>query len=465
MNRLIEMSGHFHPVLVHLPIGFLLLALVFQFLGTREKYAQLQPAVRMTYLLGALSAVLSCLTGLSLGSGGDYDPGTLQFHQWFGISVAVLSFIGYWLSFRPVSLLRHIIAVIIFVLLIITGHLGGTLTHGEGFLTKGWNVDSAGSSTKKNIADVQQAVVFTDIVQPILNEKCGGCHSSKKQKGGLRLDGREWILKGGKEGLVYNNGDASGSELYKRLMLDPLEEKHMPPKGKPQLTEREIDLIHWWIDSKAGFDKKVNEFQQNGQVTAALQELRSSSAKKTETLPGEPVAAVSVNILDQLRKAGIAVVPVASNSNYLQASFVSMPHPGDSVVALLKNIRRQLVWLKIPGAKLQQRSWQLLGECESLVRLDIAHSNINDTTIAALHDLQQLQYLNLVGTKVSMKGIAQLKDLPMLTQLYIGQTRIPRNELAQLKQQFPKTYIDSGNYQVARLVTDTQVLKSPPVKK
>jgi uncharacterized membrane protein/mono/diheme cytochrome c family protein len=466
MNRLIEMSGHFHPVLVHLPIGFLLLALVFQFLGAKEKYAQLQSAVRISFLLGAISAVFSCLTGLSLSSGGDYDPGTLQFHKWFGIAVALISFIGYWFSFKPLSLTRHIIAVTIFILLIITGHLGGTLTHGEGFLTKGWQKkETDGSTNGKVIADIQQAVVFKDIVQPILDQKCGGCHSAKKQKGGLRIDAPEWILKGGKDGLVYIAGDAASSELYKRIVLDPLEEKHMPPKGKPQLSEQETNLIRWWIDSHAGFEKKVSESQPNAQVTAALHALQSSAPKKASEIPTESVAAVSPAILEDLRKAGIAVVPVAANSNYLQASFLSMPHPGDTVVALLKNIRKQLVWLKVPGAKLNPGSWQMLGGYTNLTRLDIAHSNINDATIMALQGLEKLQYLNLVGTAVSAKAITQLKKMTALTQLYLGQTRISHDELVMLKQQFPKTYIDSGNYQVANLVTDTQLLKAPPVKK
>jgi hypothetical protein len=240
----------------------------------------------------------------------------------------------------------------------------------------------------------------------------------------------------------------------------------MPPKGKPQLTEQEINFIKWWIESHAGFDKKVNQLPQNVQIAAALQSLQSApQAAMPASIPEGSVSAASPDALDQLRKAGIAVVPVATGSNYLQASFISMPHPGDTVVGLLKNIRKQLVWLKLPGANLQAATWKLLGECQALTRLDISRSNISDTTIAILQDLPQLQYLNLVGTKVSAKGITQLKDMKALTQLYLGQTTICGKELTQLKQQFPKTYIDSGNYQVARLVTDTQLLKPPPVKK
>jgi len=79
------------------------------------------------------------------------------------------------------------------LVLIITGHLGGTLTHGDGFLTKGFNGISKDSSAsvKKSIPNVQEAIVYSDIIQPILIDKCGGWHSAKKQKGGRRLDGKE----------------------------------------------------------------------------------------------------------------------------------------------------------------------------------------------------------------------------------------------------------------------------------
>jgi hypothetical protein len=50
MNALLAFFGRSHPVLVHLPIGFLLLALVFQWLARKEKYRDLLPAVRISFI-------------------------------------------------------------------------------------------------------------------------------------------------------------------------------------------------------------------------------------------------------------------------------------------------------------------------------------------------------------------------------------------------------------------------------
>ncbi|MES2002982.1 MAG: c-type cytochrome domain-containing protein [Bacteroidota bacterium] len=468
MNGLIEFIGRFHPVLVHLPIGFLLLALVFQWLSGKEKYAGILPATKIAFLLGMVSALLSCVTGWSLSSGGEYDEDTLSFHKWMGISVAAISIVGYLLVARPNTFLKRTISLITFLLIIITGHLGGTLTHGEGFLTKGISIKSGDSSklTRKNIANVQEAQVFADIIQPVLHDKCGGCHSATKQKGGLRLDGKEWILKGGKDGQVFLSGNADASELYKRVIMDPLEEKHMPPKGKPQLTEQEVNLLHWWINSNAGFEKKVKEVTQPAQIMPALLAMQSAAVTvKKAAIPDSAVEKISQDVLDTLRKAGIIVLPVAVNSNYLLANFVSIPKPDDTKVGLLRLIKKQLVWLTLSGVSISPASWKTIADCANLTRLHIDHSNITDDGLKSFSTLKHLQYLNLVATQISSQGVQSLKSLPELENVFLGQTSVKTNDFIVLQKMLPKVMLDSGNYHMEFIATDTQVVKASPVKK
>jgi uncharacterized membrane protein len=444
MNALIDFFGRFHPVLVHLPIGFLLLALILQWLSRKEKYMAILPAIRVSFLLGMISAVISCLSGWSLSLGGEYDESTLDLHKWFGISVAVFSLIGYVFSAKPNSLLKNTLSVTTVVLIIITGHLGGTLTHGEGFLTKGvFTSKDSSRSARKIIANVQEAIVFTDIIQPILIDKCGSCHSAVKQKGGLRLDGKDWILKGGKDGKILIQGDAKASELYKRIILDPLDEKHMAPKGKPQLTEQEINLVHWWLSSDAGFEKKVKDVAQPAQIVPALLAMQSAAVtQKKPAIPEGSVEAVSQSVLDTLRNAGIVILPVAVNSNYLLANFVSIPKLTDRTVALLGQVRKQLVWLKLGYANLSEDSWKMIGQCNNLTRLSIEHTNITDGNMKYLAELKNLQYLNLVGTKISAQGVQQLKELTQLEMLYLGQTIIKGNDfVSYLKRRYLSDHI------------------------
>ena len=464
---LTQLIGNFHPVLVHLPIGFLLLAVVLQLLARNEKYASLQNAISIAFLLGTISALLSCITGWTLASGGDYDETTLFWHRWLGLAVAFISSVGYIFSKNSLNKTKTVIAIILSLLIFITGHLGGTLTHGEGFLTKGFqsNTDSA-KSTRKTIANVQEAMVFDDIIQPMLKDKCTGCHNANKQKGGLRLDGKDWILKGGKDGKVLDIGKAEASELYKRVVMDPLEEKHMPPKGKTPLTEQEIALLHWWISSNAGFDKKVKEISQPDLIKPALMAMQSAATTmKKPMIPDATVESAKTVDLEAMQKAGIIVLPVAVNSNYLSANFVSIQKVDEQTIALLKPIKKQLVWLKLGYAELSNNSWKTIGECTQLTRLSIEHTNLTDDNIKELAKLNNLQYLNLVGTRVSAKGIQELKGIAKLESIYLGQTGVKSSDYQTLRSVFPKSVIDSGNYHVENLVTDTQLLKAPVVKK
>lgn len=468
MNAFTVFFGRFHPLLVHLPIGFLLMALVLQWLCNKKKYAAIEPAVPVAFLLGMISAILSCISGWSLATGGEYEEATLELHRWMGIGVAVVSVAAYYFSRQTKLVVKSILAVVLFLLILLAGHLGGTLTHGEGFLTKGLSgitKDSA-SSARKTIVNVQEVQVFNDIIQPVLLDKCGTCHSAKKQKGGLRLDGQEWILKGGKEGKVLTLGNAEASELYKRILLDPLEEKHMPPKGKPQLTEQEIALLHWWISSNAGFDKKVKEVEQPASLKPALLAMQSAAVTMQKpAIPDEPVEAAAPAILDTLRNAGIVVLPVATNSNYLLANFVSIPEISEKTVGLLQLISKQLVWLKLGYTSLTDKSWQLIGQCNNLTRLQVDHTNLTDASVRYLTSLPKLQYLNLVGTKITAQGVQQLKGMAKLESMYLGQTMVKGNDITVLQKLFPKVQIDSGNYRVENLATDTQLVKAPPAKK
>ena len=198
-----EIIGRFHPLVVHFPIAVLLVACLFFWLSKEEKFKSLNPAVSITLLIGAISAIASCITGYALSLSGDYDEELAGRHQWFGISVAVIAVIIYLLYYRKqFSRLVSAFTLLLCALIFITGHLGGILTHGEDYLASSFEdaaEDSSGKYPKKIIANVQEAGAYADIIQPILQQKCYTCHSNTKQKGGLRLDAAEWIYKGRKE--------------------------------------------------------------------------------------------------------------------------------------------------------------------------------------------------------------------------------------------------------------------------
>ena len=87
--------GRFHPLFVHLPISFILLALLVEVLSRAKRFAELKPASSFVLLLGFISAIGATTAGLLLSISGDYGGSTLSWHKWAGISVTVLAGIAY----------------------------------------------------------------------------------------------------------------------------------------------------------------------------------------------------------------------------------------------------------------------------------------------------------------------------------------------------------------------------------
>ncbi len=464
-----EFFGHLHPVLVHLPIGILLLAALFVWQSRKDKHENWQTIINIMLFWGMISAVAACITGYILSQGGDYDPRTVGLHQWMGISVAAISVITWYTRKKAMMQnLQWILAALLLLLLFITGHLGGSLTHGSDYLTAPLE-DLSGNDTaavvkRKPIANVQEALVYADLVQPVFQSKCYSCHGASKQKGKLRLDQPDAMLKGGKNGPAIVPGKPDESELIKRILLPREDEHHMAPKEKPQLTGQEVSLLQWWVSSGADFNKKVKDLQQPEKMKSVLASFQNAGEIKSEdALPLAPVEKADEAAIGKLKDAGAVILPVSQTSNYLEAAFITNP-PGNATVALLLPLKKQLVRLKLSNAPISDSALAIIGQCSNLIRLQLDHTNITDKGLSHLQSLNALQSLNLVGTQVTAAGVMQLKGLKNLHSLYLYQTRVEDKDWPQLNKAFPKVNIDSGGYKVQFLETDTVIVKPPKIK-
>jgi uncharacterized membrane protein len=456
------MIGSLHPVLVHLPIGILLLACLFQWLSVRSRYAFLQPVIPVILFWGMIGAVVSCISGYLLSQKGDYDAVLAGRHQWFGIGVAIFSFILYLLHKLSISeSLAKWLSLVLLVLITITGHLGGTLTHGEGYLTAAFTNDGSRQTSIKPIPDIKEANVYADIVQPLLSTKCYSCHGTAKQKGKLRLDSPEFILKGGKDGEVLSAGKADESEMIKRLLLPLDDDDHMPPKAKPQLTQNEIILLQWWVGSGAGFNKKVKDLQQTEKVKPVLLSLQSGEdmEKAITDVPDAPVERGDEQVISKLKQLGVVIIPVAQNSNYLSVNFVTAVPVADSMLQLLTVLKKQIIWLRLDNTAVSDTSMNHIAACISIIRLQLNNTPVADKGLAKLKSLTGLQSLNLTGTKVTANGLLALQKLEKLKTLYLYQTLVRSKDWNDLHKAFPSVQIDTGKYSVPTFATDTTLLK------
>jgi len=85
---------------------------------------------------------------------------------------------------------------------------------------------------------------FESKIRPVLVAECYECHDAKKQKGDLRLDYRQGLLKGGEEGAAIVPGDAKKSILIQSM--DYSHETLQMPKKRPKLDAKIIaDFVEW----------------------------------------------------------------------------------------------------------------------------------------------------------------------------------------------------------------------------
>ena len=266
-NWILQLLGRFHPLLVHFPIGLLVVALFFELLTIGGKRPALREGIHWMVYVGAAFGVLAALLGWLLRTYDDYSGDLVTNHQNVGIATAVFSVITALLLRNTLNgklsdyrVYRSGLMVTV-ILLAIAGHLGANLTHGEDYLTSVLPGNKDAYDISKSVAllaELKQSDSLSEIQQDKLNlevraifaHNCYQCHSENKQKGELVLEHKEGVFKGGESGPAIVAGKPSESELYRRVTLSPNDDEVMPKKGKV-LKDNEIALIKLWIQNGA----------------------------------------------------------------------------------------------------------------------------------------------------------------------------------------------------------------------
>jgi uncharacterized membrane protein len=468
---LLDLLGRLHPLVVHLPIGILILAFVFEALSAYEKHTRLRRAVRPALLIGFVGALLACVTGFILKDEGGYNDNALQIHQILGLTTAVLTLVVFYLrkrmkTFFPGQKKRKVARIfslfILIIILSVTGHFGGTLTHGDDYLSVALITEPQEPEELSMILsatkDHDSLIFYQDIIHPLFAARCFSCHSATKQKGELRLDKPEYILKGGKEGNVFVAGSPDSSSLYTRLLLPLDDDHHMPPSEKPQLTSTDIALIQEWIQSGATFDQRVKSLPNKERINKYL-----ASYTPTDTsppwLPLAEVDAANEKALQSLRHAGLVILPINHESNYLMVNFTNARTFKEEWLDHLNSIRLNVVWIDLSNCAITADELKFTNRLSNLRYLYLNRATIDDGAITVLKETKSLVYLSLVGTSVTDAAVAQLKELPDLRKVFLFDTKVTSHGYRALLESKPELLIDSGNYKLEKLATDTLIFK------
>jgi hypothetical protein len=96
-----------------------------------------------------------------------------------------------------------------------------------------------------------EAIGFATDIRPILSDHCFQCHGPDEatRAAGLRLDVAE------EASHVLEAGDASASELFRRLTSEDPSQRMPPPDAAKQLKPGEIERIRTWIEQGARYEQ------------------------------------------------------------------------------------------------------------------------------------------------------------------------------------------------------------------
>lgn len=422
----VEWIGRWHPLILHFPIVLLLLVAVAGIFGKKVPHLLLTVAT--------ISALLTAITGFFLGKVDGPKGDLLLWHQWMATGVTLIAVFWYWLEtfFKaPIFIIKSIQLVLI-ILIGLTGHYGGMITHGEDFL----------ALPRKNKEEKipENPLVYKDVVARVLEKKCISCHNPDKRKGQLLLTGIEEMTKGGKTGPAFMAGNAEEAELIRRLRLPPQDEEHMPPEGKTPLSDNEIKILERWIALGASDSLRLQHLPPDEPLSVLIRDLARSSTQEIEASLPE----VADNTLKKLTTDYVNIRRVSSNSEALSVSFFLPPDYDPEIILNLMEITPNIVEFDLSGIPLRVEEMEMVGRCKNLKRLDLDRTGISDLEFQQLHNLKNLQFLKIYATRVSDESLVTLRTLEKLQKLFIWDTDFSPEGLSKIKKALPNLSIVQG---------------------
>ncbi|MCF3108311.1 chitobiase/beta-hexosaminidase C-terminal domain-containing protein [Niabella sp. CC-SYL272] len=449
----LQVAGRAHPLVLHFPIVLLLLAFLFEMQLRAPRHAALQQLADGLLLAASFTTVVAALMGILLSKETGYDPAAIGVHKWMGVLSAFISFL--WYSFRN-QIRAHSSRVIAAGLLsttvlLIAGHQGATITHGDNFL-----LSPVISADKGPEVPLEAAVIYTHLVQPILKNKCMSCHNSNKAKGELVMETTRLLLKGGKNGKLWDTAAADLGLMMQRIHLPPESKEHMPPRGKPQLTEEEARILYLWIKGGAHLTKKVTDLPGNDTLRMIAARLFKS---------GEPedydFKAAAEQLVAELNTTYRVITPLSQGSPALAVNFYGSSRFHSAQLKELEKIKDNIVSLQLAKMPVTDADLKTIGTFAHLRTLNLAFTAVKGDGLRHLSSLQYLKQLSLSGTGVRPAQLSALAPLKDLRSVQVWNTAFTAQDLAALKNRFPKTDFDlgyKGDTVIAKL--STPVLKT-----
>lgn len=432
--------GRMHPLMLHFPIALMLLALLLEFFRFRPEFKEqsfFQDFTQYLLLVSILTGLLASIMGLFLSQEEGYSGPLLAWHKWSGAGMVFLASILYasresrWYQEK----VAKVGAVTTAVALVLAGHFGATLTHGESFILK------PVMAIEDESVPFEEAEVFDHLILPVLENKCNSCHNPSKAKGELDMSSMQALLKGGENGVIFVGGKPEESSLIERIHLPEDHDDHMPPAEKPQLTEGEKALLAQWIKSNLEPDTKLA-------ALPAMDSLRILSMEFLKTGTDEPsyeFAAANPETVNGLNNSYRSVSVLARNSPALDVSLFSPSNFTPASLEELVAVSEQVVNLNLNKMPVTDQDLKTVARLENLARLNLNYTEVSAKGIQELAKLKQLRHLSLSGTQMNLAGLQAVgKNFKSLRTVTLWDTPVTHSELEILKKEYPDIAWISG---------------------
>lgn len=431
----LTIAGRSHPMLLHLPIGMFAVFLLVHFFKSNFKSAEdVDKIIEFLLLITCFFAFTTAISGSLLSHEPDsYNISELTWHRntgfGFAFGVYLLSFL-----YGKSSMITGFLLLANVGLIIIAGHKGAEITHGKGFLF-------AEKDQKESITSDSNMTIFASLVEPILEKKCFSCHSIEKSKGGLIMTDSTSIMKGGDSGPVIIAGHADSSLMIKSILLPLEDEKHMPPDGKPQISNEEKEVLIAWINSGASFSKKANDFRLEEAIKVIFDSRFGAKKQKIYHF-----SFVDEKQLAKMNTHFMSVKPLYNGSPALKASMFLASEYSPKHLKTLLSAKEQVVQLNLTDIPLNNADLNTISELKSLEKLLLNGTKVTDDGISQLKTLQNLEILSLSNTDISQKIESAFTQLKSLKELFIADTKISEEVIYQWQKKYPaiKFYTSSA---------------------
>lgn len=454
---LLELIGRIHPLVLHFPIVLIIIFTLFAILGSILSPFRHALIFRVILAMACLMTFVAILAGYLLYATEDYSGQLVKNHLWggiltgIGISITTSAYFFWENGSEKTNMLFWAALLFTNAALGYTSHLGGSLTHGQDYLSQPLASLFPGSSPVE-IKPVEEMLLYEDVIATIMESKCASCHNENKTKGDLLLNSHDHMLKAGESGNpAVLPGDVEKSELMVRILLPESDEDRMPPEGKPSLTEDEINLITYWIESGAPQELQLSEIEDvnfRNNIDKLLPAIRKTQQRLA--LEKEAFEEMRVDLEKIATKINVQIVRDEDTDGYYFGVKMKFPPSPISSKELLEitPFASHFSRISLASTNISDDELYYLGQMENLNRLILQKTAINGSGLPYLQQLPRLEVLNLSYTPLEDGHALHLLNFPHLKKVYLFGTPVKKEVIAAIQQHKPdlQVILDEGPY-------------------